>query len=156
MIHVRLHVSLAAFTLAFSAPLAAQGGTAAPDPERGIFASCVGAHRVTCVVDGDTIWYRREKIRVADINAPELMHPSCAFEARLAAAATARLTALLNAGAFALEPWPARRIDRYGRSLYVLTRGGRSLGLVLVNEGLAERWKGYRGSWCDNGASISG
>jgi endonuclease YncB( thermonuclease family) len=118
------------------------------DPERGAFAACRGAHRVTCIVDGDTIWYRGEKIRIADINAPELEHPSCAYEARLAQAATDRLTELLNAGAFSLAPWPQRRFDRYGRSLYVIERGGRSLGMELVREGLAERWKGYRGNWC--------
>ena len=27
-------------------------------------------------------------------------------------------------------------------------RGGESLGGVLVGEGLAERWQGFRGSWC--------
>ena len=121
---------------------------AGPDPEHGAFAPCHGAHRVTCIVDGDTFWYQGEKIRIADINAPELERPACAYEAQLAQAATDRLTVLLNAGAFTLAPWPRRRIDQYGRSLYVIERGGRSLGLVLVDEGLAERWKGYRGSWC--------
>src|SRR5579871_2920981 len=81
------------------------GSDARVDSERGSFARCVGAHRVTCVVDGDTIWFRGEKIRVADINAPELSHPACRSEADLAVAATERLTDLLNAGAFALEPW---------------------------------------------------
>ncbi len=138
--------------------LAAQIGAAGPptspgfgaerDRERGTFAACRGARRVTCVVDGDTIWYQGEKIRIADINAPELSHPSCAYEKDLAQDATDRLTVLLNAGAFALAPWPRRHIDQYGRSLYVIERGGGSLGMVLVREGLAERWKGYRGNWC--------
>jgi endonuclease YncB( thermonuclease family) len=118
------------------------------DSERGAFAVCHGAHRVTCIVDGDTIWYRGEKIRIADINAPELGHPACRYEALLAQAATERLAALLNAGTFSLAPWPGRRIDRYGRSLYVIERDGRSIGMELVHEGLAERWKGYRGNWC--------
>jgi micrococcal nuclease len=59
------------------------------------------------------------------------------------------LQALLNAGAFSLE----RRlgeVDRngYGRLLCKITRGDTSLGDVMVSEGIAERWKGYRGNWC--------
>jgi endonuclease YncB( thermonuclease family) len=29
------------------------------------------------VVDGDTFWYQGTKIRIADINAPEVSHPGC-------------------------------------------------------------------------------
>ena len=90
-----------------------------------------------------------EKIRIADVNAPEVFSPHCRREAELGAQATARLTALLNQGAFTLSPNPeGRDRDVYGRSLRVLTRGGQSLGAELVGEGLAERWKGYRGNWC--------
>jgi hypothetical protein len=41
-----------------------------------------------------------------------------------------------------------RDYDTYGRSLRAVTRAGASLGETLVDEGLAEEWKGYRGSWC--------
>ncbi len=99
------------------------------------------------MVDGDTFWYRGTKIRIADINAPELSHPGCAFEARLAAAATLRLTDLLNAGPFSLAI-TGRETDRYGRALRVVMRGGKSLGTVLEREGLAEHWRGRRSDWC--------
>lgn len=36
------------------------------------FALCDETIRVNCVVDGDTIWFRSEKIRIADIDAPEI------------------------------------------------------------------------------------
>lgn len=117
------------------------------DTEAARFAPCEGPVRVTCVVDGDTFWYRGLKIRIADINAPELSHPSCAYEARLAEAATRRLTDLLNAGSFTLAV-EGRETDRYGRALRVVRRGGRSLGEVLEREGLAEHWQGRRGDWC--------
>jgi endonuclease YncB( thermonuclease family) len=71
----------------------------------------------------------------------------CAEEARLGAAATARLRALLNAGPVTLESID-RDTDRYGRKLRVVTRGGESLGGVLVDEGLARRYGGGRRSWC--------
>ena len=105
--------------------------------------------RTTCVVDGDTIWYRGTKIRVADINAPEVSKPGCANEAAMGERATVRLTALLNAGPFSLAPSPGSPdTDRYGRSLRELHRGGASLGAVLVDEGLAEEWNGRRIDWC--------
>ena len=119
-----------------------------PDSEAARFQPCTTAARVTCVVDGDTFWYRGAKIRIADINTPETHQPACPREAALGAAAAARLAELLNAGSFTLAPWPERDRDRYGRLLRTVTRGGASLGAVLVREGLAEEWKGRRGSWC--------
>jgi endonuclease YncB( thermonuclease family) len=73
--------------------------------------------------------------------------PECASEAALGARATGRLHALLNQGPFTLERIDRDR-DRYDRLLRIVTRGGESLGLVLVDEGLAEEWQGRRGSWC--------
>ncbi|WP_421852372.1 thermonuclease family protein [Novosphingobium sp.] len=136
--------------LSFLLPLASASGSAVPaaaDSETAAFARCEGPGRVTCVVDGDTFWYRGLKIRIADINAPELGHPSCVYEARLAETATRRLTDLLNAGPFTLAV-EGRETDRYGRALRVVMRGGRSLGEVLEREGLAEHWHGRRGDWC--------
>ena len=111
------------------------------------FTRCGGGARVTCVIDGDTFWFRGAKIRVADINTPEVSDPACPAEARLGARATWRLQALLNAGPFTLEAGDRDR-DRYGRLLRTVMRDGESLGLVLVREGLAEEWGGSRGSWC--------
>lgn len=146
----RLHLIavIAGLCLALPLPLAHDVAVAAsPDREVATFARCEGAARVTCVVDGDTFWYRGLKIRIADINAPELGHPSCAYEAQLAETATRRLTDLLNAGPFTLAV-EGRETDRYGRALRVVMRGGRSLGAVLEREGLAEHWQGRRGDWC--------
>lgn len=111
------------------------------------FGSCHTGGGTNCVVDGDTFWIDGEKIRVADIDAPET-HPSrCAAEARLGNAATERLQALLNAGPVTLAP-ADRDTDRYGRKLRVVMRGGQSLGEELVKEGLARPWVGHREPWC--------
>ena len=132
-------------------PAALGQAFASLDREAARFARCTTAARVTCVVDGDTFWYRGAKIRVADINTPEISRPACPHEAALGEAATARLAELLNAGPFTLAPWTPDR-DRYGRLLRTVTRGGESLGAALVREGLAEEWpttrRGRRGSWC--------
>jgi len=119
----------------------------AADREAASFARCASGPRVTCVVDGDTFWYRGTKIRLADINAPEVSTPSCPSEAVLGARATRRFTELLNAGAFTLVT-DKRASDRYGRALRVVTRNGSSLGATLEAEGLAEHWQGRRGDWC--------
>ena len=111
------------------------------------FGLCHSGGGTNCVVDGDTFWFRGEKIRIADIDAPET-HPSrCAAEASKGAAATRRLQALLNAGPFGLESID-RDTDRYGRKLRLVTRGGESLGGTLVGEGLARWYDGGRQPWC--------
>jgi endonuclease YncB( thermonuclease family) len=143
--------AVALFALVPLAALAAAPHSAAPDREAARFALCSGPHRVTCVVDGDTFWYRGAKIRIADINAPEVSEPKCAREAELGSRATGRLLAMLNAGPFTLAPngdGTRRDRDRYGRLLRTVTRNGDSVGGELVREGLAERWKGRRGNWC--------
>lgn len=116
---------------------------------RALFPVCRGSQRVTCVVDGDTIWLRGTKIRIADIDTPEVSQPACPRERALGLRATERLRELLNAGAFRLEaPADGRTRDRYGRELRIITRGGQSLGAVLVREGLAAPWGGPRKAWC--------
>jgi micrococcal nuclease len=113
----------------------------------GAFRLCAEQRRVNCVVDGDTIWHRGVKIRLADIDTPEVFSPRCASEAALGRQATERLLELVNAGPFEVVPID-RDADRYGRKLRILARGGRSLGDILVAEGLARRWDGARRSWC--------
>jgi endonuclease YncB( thermonuclease family) len=119
------------------------------DRESAEFPLCQGARRFTCVVDGDTIWYRGAKIRLADIDTPEVARPRCAREAELGRKATERLQGLLSAAPFRLEPAPGgRQQDRFGRELKVVKRGETSLGSVLVREGLAQRWGSQRRGWC--------
>lgn len=107
-----------------------------------------GAVRVTCVVDGDTFWLDRVKIRIAEIDTPEIGEPGCAAEFALGMRATRRLRELLNAGPFELLALQGRDADGYGRKLRIVTRGGRSLGDQLVGEGLARTWSGNREPWC--------
>lgn len=117
------------------------------DTESASFSFCHTGGGTNCVVDGDTIWYQGNNIRVADIDTPETHPPSCNHEAELGAAATQRLQSLLNAGAFSIQSID-RDTDTYGRQLRVLTRGGESIGGMLVDEGLARWYEGGRRSWC--------
>jgi endonuclease YncB( thermonuclease family) len=113
----------------------------------GPFALCAATRQPNCVIDGDTIRYGGIKIRLADIDAPEVFSPRCASEATRGERATRRLLALMNAGPFQLVAGD-RDEDRYGRKLRVIERGGRSLGDTLIAEGLARPWDGARRSWC--------
>ncbi len=98
------------------------------------------------IIDGDTFDHRGQRIRIADIDTPEL-RSECAAEVRLAQAAKARLSTLLAEGPFELHRVDRDR-DRYGRSLRVVVRDGRSIGDRLVEEGLARTWSGRREPWC--------
>ena len=112
------------------------------------FFLCSERNAQTCVVDGDTLRYQGERIRLADINAPEVFSPQCAQEAWLGRRATRRLQELVNAGPFEIASSGLRDEDTYGRKLRVLLRDGRSLGDILVFEGLAHPWRGYKEDWC--------
>lgn len=103
----------------------------------------VTGSRHHCVVDGDTLWWAGEKIRIADIDAPE-MNGRCRAERALAIAARDRLVQLVNAGAVTV-----RRAgkDRYGRTLARLSTRRGSIGEQLIAEGLATRWPKRR-DWC--------
>ena len=111
------------------------------------FRTCTHGLQGTCVVDGDTFRLRGEIIRIADIDTPEVLDFKCNSEKARGDRATARLVALLNAGPFQLLPID-RDTDVYGRSLRIVVRDGRSLGGVLVAEGLARQWDGARHPWC--------
>lgn len=121
--------------------------TIAPARETRAFEHC-GMIRHTCVVDGDTFWLDGAKIRIADIDTPEVSQPQCSSEKQLGDRATDRLIELLNAGPFELRAIGDRDTDRYGRKLRVVVRDGQSLGDQLVREGLARTWSGRREPWC--------
>ncbi|MEM7779476.1 MAG: thermonuclease family protein [Pseudomonadota bacterium] len=119
------------------------------DREEATFPLCSGRQRITCVVDGDTIWYRGEKIRLVGFDTPEISNPGCAREKRLGEEAKLRLQSWLNEGAFSLNSNPeGRSEDRYGRSLKVLSRDGENVGEMLLAKGLAEERGGWGNGWC--------
>jgi micrococcal nuclease len=117
------------------------------DTERASFGFCHSGGGQNCVVDGDTFYYRGNKIRIADIDTPETHDYGCDSELKLGDAARVRMQQLLNASAFSLTNIE-RDTDRYGRLLRNVERNGQSLGGILVDEGLARWYNGRRRSWC--------
>lgn len=114
-----------------------------------LFSICDQRPHRDCVIDGDTFYMGSQPIRIADIDTPETHPPRCAHEAELGARATDRLLELLNAGPFTMEAAGGRDEDQYGRKLRIVVRDGRSIGNVLVSEGLAREWTGRRLPWCE-------
>lgn len=81
------------------------------------------------VVDGDTIRYGTERIRLRGLNAPELSEPG-GFEARQ------RLAELLNQGNIRLIP---HGMDVYGRMLADVFISDRNVADIMTAEGFAKR-----------------
>ncbi|WP_445558063.1 thermonuclease family protein [Ochrobactrum sp. A-1] len=104
------------------------------------------------MIDGDTFTIRAERIRIANIDAPEIGHPKCDAERRLGLVARKRLAELLGSGQVDIEkgdPESGRIKDRYGRTLALVYVDGKDVGETLIEELLARPWQGKRRNWCD-------
>lgn len=99
----------------------------------------------SCIVDGDTFRWEGERIRIADIDAPETDQAKCPAERERGEQAKQRLLELLNGGDMHIV---RSGVDRYRRTLATVTVNGRSVGEQLISEGLARPWAGRRMPWC--------
>ena len=122
-------------------------GMGAPSALVTTFGFCHTGGGTNCVVDGDTLWIGGEKVRVADIDAPETHDFRCPEEKALGDRATQRLIQLVNSGPVSLAPID-RDHDVYGRKLRIVTVNGTSVGETLVSEGLARFYESGRRPWC--------
>jgi hypothetical protein len=82
------------------------------------FELCGQGTRTNCVVDGDTIWYRGVKIRLASIDAPEIHDYKCSSELALGERSKRRLLELINAGPFEVVTSGTRDADNYSPFVY--------------------------------------
>jgi len=108
---------------------------------------CGSARRINCVVDGDTLWLDGEKIRIVNIDAPEV-NGRCRTETVRAATATRVLAALVSNRLIRLE---REGVDKYGRTLASLVTPEGDVGSALVQQRLAVHWRGRREpaeTWC--------
>ena len=128
--------------------------SSAPERVQETFTRCGPGRGHACVIDGDTFKLGERKIRIIGIDAPETHPPRCAEEARLGEAATAKLQALLNQGAFEMMAPIYSGKDRYGRDLRTITRKGpdggeQSIAAEMRESGLAHRYLGgLKSGWC--------
>jgi endonuclease YncB( thermonuclease family) len=110
------------------------------------------------LVDGDTLKYEGETIRLVDIDTPESFRSRCEHELVLALEAKARLRQLVDAGPLIVE---RHGKDRYGRTLARVVVDGRDVGGTLLREGKALRYRPGRADklarlrqWCGPDAQL--
>lgn len=116
------------------------------------FTRCGEVPSRACVVDGDTFHIRGRKIRLLDIDTPEIRDARCAEERRLGEDAAAMLLAELNRGGVVMVTDIREDRDRFGRELKQVVRveDGRdvSIGDRLIDAGLAQPYFGHKATWC--------
>jgi len=100
-----------------------------------------------CVHDGDTIHFHGERIRIANIDAPELPDSPKCHDRRAAYAwcdydkgykSRDALAAFLSRGPIAVS---RQGRDKYGRTLATISVHGQDSGSYLVGLGLARWWR---------------
>lgn len=102
-------------------------------------------------IDGDTIEFDGETVRIANIDTPETRKAKCPEERAKGEAASQALTDLLASGAVTVQrgdPKSPRLTDRYGRTLGLVFVDGHDVGELLIAMGHARRWTGKRRPWC--------
>ncbi|RUV98341.1 thermonuclease family protein [Mesorhizobium sp. M5C.F.Ca.IN.020.14.1.1] len=112
----------------------------------------IAALLLVLAIDGDTIIADGTRIRIANIDAPEIRDFHCDAERRLGLVAKRRMVELLASGPVTVhpgDPKSGRLKDRYGRMLATIEVDGRDVGEIMIGEGLARPWTGKRRSWCD-------
>lgn len=113
---------------------------------------CEKVSQSVCVIDGDTVAVDNERIRIANIDAPEISGAKCDAEKRLGLIAKDRLMQFLGNDALIIikrgDPASGRLHDRYKRTLATLEVDGRDIGEILIAEKLARPWMGKRQPWC--------
>lgn len=114
-----------------------------------VFTMCTDQVQRNCVIDGDTFKLDGQRVRIEDIDAPEIFSPRCTQERAIGIQAKQELLALLNDGRFTLARYQGDEQDAYGRKLWTVEHGGQSVGAALVEKGLARRWNEPERDWCE-------
>jgi micrococcal nuclease len=110
------------------------------------------------VVDGDTIRVSgsytllsggplgHDRIRLLDLDAPEIFSPRCRAELERGQAAAARVRGLVQSAADAELVLSGQR-DKYHRPLAHLLIDGSDVATILMHEDLAIPWRPGRAAW---------
>ena len=110
------------------------------------------------VVDGDTVRLGGERIRILNIDAPEIGHPQCDAEEELGRRAGAALAGLLAGRRVTITrcETATRCLDIYGRTLARLATAQGDVGAALIASGHALPWApgaaaraARQAVWCD-------
>ncbi|MEJ1157325.1 thermonuclease family protein [Prosthecomicrobium sp. N25] len=89
------------------------------------------------VIDGDTIEVAGERIRISNIDTPEISSPNCPAEQVKGFAAKRRLAEIARGYPIDID---REGKDRFGRTLARVRIAGNDVGLQLIQEGHALPW----------------
>lgn len=100
------------------------------------------------VIDGDTIDIRGERVRVVNLDAPDVgSHARCPIEERRGQSAKAYAIRLVRA-ASNIGVTDRAGQDRYGRSLARVTLDGQDFAGMMIAAGHGRPWQGRSSDWC--------
>lgn len=100
------------------------------------------------VIDGDTLRAGRERLRIENLDAPDIgSHAKCALEARRGSRSAAYAQKLISRGPISIRPIGRR--DRYGRKLVRAYVGGKDFARLMIAAGHGRPWRGRSSNWCD-------
>ena len=119
--------------------------TAVETPHAGQFGNCYNRGGPNCVLDGDTIYFKGQKVEVAGVDAPEIETAGCPEEVKRGIEAAGRLADLLNSGKVTIAG-AERGTD--GQLLRKVKVNGRDVGNAMISAGLAHKYGGGPRSWC--------
>ena len=85
------------------------------------------------ILDGGTVSFGSERIRISNIAAPEIFQPGCRREREVGLKAKERLGQLIASGSSQIE---REGTDASGRTLARVRTDGTDAGQTLLNEGL--------------------
>jgi micrococcal nuclease len=98
-------------------------------------------------IDGDTISINQERIRLENVDTPELHPCRCPAECDLGKRAHAFTQRAIASGVVTVDR--TGRVDRYGRTIARVLVNGSDLGEALIAAGLGRPYNGVRRqSWC--------
>jgi len=98
------------------------------------------------VIDGDTLRIGTERIRLINIDAPEMGNGAeCDAERALAEVAKQKMTEIVGGQQLAID---RRDKDRFGRTLAFVRVRGADVGEMLIRVHVAVKWAGAQHDWC--------
>jgi micrococcal nuclease len=109
------------------------------------FGQCYNAEGPNCVLDGDTIYFGREKVVIAGITAPEIQGAHCDAERSRGVDAAVLLVDLLNSGNVTVS---RTFNDEYGREVRKVLVKGKDVRDAMLVAGAVQKYKGMRRKWC--------
>lgn len=100
------------------------------------------------VIDGDTLAFGRERVRIANLDAPDVgSHAHCDLEQRRGEAARAFARSVIRR-ASVVRVVDRQGLDRYGRTLARVLVDNDDFGRVMIAAGHGRPWRGRSSDWC--------